>query len=99
MDDTRESPAFPIIERLRALGASVDYNDPWIPHTVPTRDYDLGMRSVALDAQALASYTAVVVCTNHSSYDWQWLADHAQLIVDTRNALSGVDGHARIVQA
>ncbi len=41
---------------------------------------------------ALASYDAVLVATHHKAYDWQRVADHAQLVVDTRNALRDVSG-------
>jgi UDP-N-acetyl-D-glucosamine dehydrogenase len=56
------------------------------------RRYDLQMESVALTPAALERYDCVLVATNHSAYDWQMIADHAKLIVDTRNALQGVAG-------
>jgi UDP-N-acetyl-D-mannosaminuronate dehydrogenase len=34
----------------------------------------------------------VLVATHHAAYDWQMVADHAKLIVDTRNALRDVKG-------
>jgi len=34
----------------------------------------------------------VLIATNHSAYDWQWIADHAKLIVDTRGAMRHVKG-------
>ncbi|MFN4243660.1 MAG: nucleotide sugar dehydrogenase [Tepidisphaerales bacterium] len=93
IDDVRESPSFELIERLRELGAEVDYNDPHVPRTHRMRRYgDLGLQSVELTPQTLSGYDAVVVATNHSSYDWQLIADHARLIIDTRNALRNVTG-------
>ena len=53
---------------------------------------DLGLRSVPLTPASLASYDAVLVATHHAAYDWQQVADHAKLIVDTRNALRTVTG-------
>jgi UDP-N-acetyl-D-glucosamine dehydrogenase len=50
------------------------------------------MTSVPLTPESLASYHCVLVATNHSAYDWQRVADHANLIVDTRNALKDVRG-------
>jgi UDP-N-acetyl-D-glucosamine dehydrogenase len=100
VDDVRESPSIELIERLEALGANVDYNDPHIPATHKMRRHDLGMTSVPLTAESLASYDCVLIATHHSAYDWQFIADHAQLIVDTRNALRNITGdRSKIVMA
>ena len=88
VDDVRESPAFELIERLEELGARVDYSDPHVPRTKPTRKSDLGMVSVELSPSTLGEYDAVLVATNHRSFDWAMIAEHARLIVDTRNALA-----------
>ncbi|MDX9912631.1 MAG: nucleotide sugar dehydrogenase [Phycisphaerales bacterium] len=87
IDDTRESPSFELIERLRRLGAEVDYSDPHIPKTVPVRKHDLQMASVTLTPESLAAYDAVLVSTAHTAFDWALVARHARLVVDTRNAL------------
>ena len=92
VDDVRESPSFEIIEQLEHLGAAVDYNDPHVPATHKMRHHDLQMKSVPLSPAALASYDAVVIATHHQAYDWQMVADHAKLIVDTRNAMRAVTG-------
>jgi UDP-N-acetyl-D-glucosamine dehydrogenase len=91
VDDVRESPSFELIERLRQLGAEVDYNDPHVPETHPMRHYPQlpPMRSVELSPESLGRYDCVLIATNHSVYPWQTIADHARLIVDTRNALNG----------
>ncbi len=90
--DVRESPSLDLIERLRATGAEIDYNDPHVAETHKMRNYDLQMRSVPLTPKTLAGYDCVVVATHHSAYDWQMVADHAKLVVDTRNALGRVTG-------
>jgi len=92
VDDVRESPSFELIQKLEELGAAVDYNDPHVPQTHKMRRYDLQMSSVPLTPEALASYDCVLVATHHTAYDWQMIADHAKLIVDTRNALRNVGG-------
>lgn len=86
IDDTRESPAFEVIEKLRHLGATVDYSDPLVPRTVPVRKHDLGMTSVELTPDNIAAYDALVMVTNHSKFDHATLAKHARLVVDTRDA-------------
>jgi UDP-N-acetyl-D-glucosamine dehydrogenase len=92
IDDVRESPSFELIEKLDELGAQVDYNDPHVPRTHRMRRHDLKMESVPLTPQTLASYDCVVISTHHSTYNWQEVADHAKLIVDTRNALKNITG-------
>jgi UDP-N-acetyl-D-glucosamine dehydrogenase len=93
VDDVRESPSFELIEKLTELGATVDYNDPHVPATHHMRKYgDLGMKSIALTAESLSSYDCVLIATHHKAYDWQMVADHARLIVDTRNAMKNVTG-------
>jgi len=92
VDDVRESPSFELILKLKALGAIVDYNDPHVPATHKMRNYDLQMTSVPLTAEALAGYDCVLISTHHSAYDWQMIADHSTLIIDTRNALKDVKG-------
>ncbi|TVQ63166.1 MAG: nucleotide sugar dehydrogenase [Phycisphaerales bacterium] len=92
VDDLRESPSFELIELLKDLGAHVDYNDPHIPKAPKVRRHNIQLESVPLNADTLAGYDAVLISTNHSAYDWQLVADHAQLIVDTRNAMKTVTG-------
>ena len=87
VDDVRESPSFEIIELLRAEGAHVDYSDPYIKATWKMRRYNLGLTSVELTPETVASYDAVVISTNHSAFDYGMLAEHAKLVVDTRDAM------------
>lgn len=92
VDDVRESPSFELIEKLEHLGANVDYNDPHVAKTHKMRRHDLTMSSVPLTPAALKAYDCVLVATHHAAYDWQMIADHAKLIVDTRGALRDVKG-------
>jgi len=100
VDDMRESPAVRIIEMLRQRGAIVDYNDPYIPKTPKQREHDLRMTSKPLDEKMLARYDCVLITTDHSCYDYEWIAKHAKLIVDTRNATASVrSNRSKIVKA
>ena len=58
-----------------------------IPRTVPTRKHDLQRESIALDEQSVASYDAILIATAHTAFDYELLADHAALIVDTRGVM------------
>ncbi len=98
IDDVRESPSLKLIELLQARGARVDYNDPYVPRTHRMRHYDLGMESVPLTKEALASYDCVVISTDHTDYDFNFIVDNSRLVIDTRNATKGIVND-RIVKA
>jgi UDP-N-acetyl-D-glucosamine dehydrogenase len=100
VDDLRESPSIELIHLLRKRGAKVDYNDPHIPRTHKGREHDLQMKSVPLSPGTLKRYDAVLISTDHSRYDYGMIVRHAKLIIDTRNACSGVRrGRDKIVKA
>ena len=88
IDDLRESPALTIIELLQNDGAQVSYNDPYFPFIGRGRKYDLQMKCSPLDD--VEKYDCVVIVTDHSDYDYKWIAQHAALVVDTRNATRGI---------
>ncbi len=101
VDDPRESPGFELMELLLKKGAVVHYNDPHIPVLPPMRHYpQLRMSSRELTVEYLGSQDCVLVVTDHSAYDWDWIAQHAALIVDTRNAMkNAISPRARIILA
>jgi len=101
VDDPRESPGFELMELLLKKGAVVQYNDPHIPVLPSTRHYPrIRMSSQELTAEYLRSRDCVLIAIDHSAYDWEWIAQHAPLIVDTRNAMRNVTApNATIVQA
>jgi UDP-N-acetyl-D-glucosamine dehydrogenase len=88
IDDLRESPSLTIIELLREKGAIVFYNDPYFPTVGHGRHYALDMVNTPLDN--LAQYDAVVIVTDHSTYDYRAIVDQAHLVIDTRNATKGI---------
>ena len=93
VDDPRESPSFALMKLLGERGAVISYNDPHIPTLPLMRHYQVPqLSSEPLTAGYLAGQDCVLVATDHSVYDWQFIAEHAPLVVDTRNALAGVTG-------
>ena len=99
IDDVRESPSLELITLLKAHGAKVDYNDPYVPRTHKMREYDLKMTSKPVTAASIKSYDVVLISTDHSDYDYQMIADNAKLIVDSRNAMAKVKNRKNIVKA
>ncbi|MBC7242116.1 MAG: nucleotide sugar dehydrogenase [Anaerolineae bacterium] len=96
VSDIRESPALDIMRELILRGANLSYHDPHVPQLQLD---DARMQSVELTDQVLQQADCVVIVTDHSAYDWEWVAQNAGLIVDTRNALRGVRApRAKIVK-
>jgi UDP-N-acetyl-D-glucosamine dehydrogenase len=92
VDDMRESPAFHLLDLLKAHGAKVAYYDPHIPVIGPTREHGhwAGTKSAAWDRRVISSFDAVIICTAHEAVKYRQLAQWAPLIVDTRNVMAGV---------
>jgi len=89
VDDIRESPAVKIINILCDKGAEVSYHDPYIPVITGMRKYpDFEMHSTALSAQQLSMLDCLVLITDHSCFDYDFILQHSKLIIDTRNAFS-----------
>jgi UDP-N-acetyl-D-glucosamine dehydrogenase len=88
IDDLRESPSLTIIELLQKEGAEVFYNDPFFPSVGRGRKYNLNMKNTPLEN--LGQYDAVLIVTDHSSYDYQRIVHESQLVIDSRNATKGI---------
>lgn len=96
IDDMRESPALDVIRLLLDRGAIVSYNDPYVPNL---HHDGLPMESVELTTEALRAADCVVIVTDHTAYDYQWIAGEARIIVDSRNALKRVErSDAKIIK-
>lgn len=89
IDDLRESPALTIIELLQKEGAVVSYNDPFFEYVGHGRKYKLEMANTPLEN--LQEFDAVLIVTDHSSYDYKWIVDNSRLVIDTRNATKGIE--------
>ncbi|HJZ13637.1 MAG TPA: nucleotide sugar dehydrogenase, partial [Acidobacteriota bacterium] len=95
-NDLRESPALDILDMLLRKGADVAYNDPYVNKL---RLDSTTLVSTSFDAALLQRSDCVVIITDHSHYDWQFVVDHAPLLVDTRNATRRVHSeNCRVVK-
>src|SRR5436190_6100482 len=92
VDDERESPSYVLMDLLSGRGAQVDYYDPYVPAIKQTREHShwAGKKSVKWDRATVENFDVVLIATNHSCVNYQDLADWAQCIVDTRNAMAGL---------
>jgi UDP-N-acetyl-D-glucosamine dehydrogenase len=100
IDDLRESPALDVIRLLQAKDADIAYHDPHcsvIRNDGHTPIRELPLHSVPLSVEVLANADLVVIATDHSNIDYQFIANHSNLILDTRGAMRGIGGRARII--
>jgi UDP-N-acetyl-D-glucosamine dehydrogenase len=88
VDDLRESPALEIMNILRSKGAKITYTDPYIAEI----NYpELNAKSKPLSKELLSKMDCTVIVTDHSNFDYNLLVSNSKLIVDTRNALKGIN--------
>src|ERR1700737_1250283 len=92
VDDERESPSYVLMDLLSERGAELDYYDPYVPVIKLTREHShwAGKKSVEWNRATIESFDLVLIATNHSCVNYQELADWAERIVDTRNAMATV---------
>lgn len=93
VDDDRESPSYILLEKLQAKGAEVAYYDPHVPVIPMTREHAhwAGTESIDWEQNELESFDSVVIATQHAAVDYGQLADWCHSIVDTRNAMAGIE--------
>ena len=102
VDDPRESPSFELMKLLLKRGAVLSYNDPHVPSLPKMRHYpDLpAMQSQELTPEYLAAQDCVLISTDHSAYDHDFIVKHSRLVLDTRNATKNVtEGREKIRKA
>jgi UDP-N-acetyl-D-glucosamine dehydrogenase len=94
IDDMRESPALDVMGLLHAKGAEVAYTDPYVPE-VHGREWPGGfdIRGIELTNGTAAQYDCVVIVTEHKHVDYAAIVAHADVVVDTRNAIKESHPH------
>ena len=102
VDYMRESPSLIILEMLEALGAHVEFYDPFIPVIPQTREHAslAGRKSVAWDRSTIENFDVTLICTDHDDVNYAELVKWSKLVVDTRNATRSItEDRDRIVPA
>ena len=84
IDDTRESPSVEIMKLLNEKGAKVGYSDPYFRKFPKMRKYEFDLYSETLSPDVLAAYDAVILATDHDSFDYHLIEANSNLIIDTR---------------
>jgi UDP-N-acetyl-D-glucosamine dehydrogenase len=93
VDDDRESPSYKLMDLLKERGAEVSYYDPYVPVIRPSREHAdwAGTASVGWDEATIGSFDAVLISTAHANVNHKELAEWAHCIIDTRNAMKGIE--------
>jgi UDP-N-acetyl-D-glucosamine dehydrogenase len=87
VDDMRESPSFVIMDRLKELGAQIEFYDPWIPLIPSSREHMnwKGFESIEWNKEKIEAFDAVVIVTDHKAVNYIELKNWSDCIIDTRN--------------
>lgn len=101
VNDIRESPAIKLMEQLKKMDAKLSYHDPLIDTISHVKQFpDLNYKSINLNYDQLDSYDAVIIITDHSTYDWNKIVSHSKLVIDTRNVTANIpDPDHKIIKA
>jgi UDP-N-acetyl-D-glucosamine dehydrogenase len=98
VDDDRQSPSYPMMALLSALGADVSYHDPYISRTRPGEHQESpSMASLPWTEATVGSMDVAVIMTAHRDVNYHELAAWCPLIVDTRNVMASVTSNPQQV--
>lgn len=94
VQDLRESPAFEIIDLLKSLEAKVSYYDPYFPYL---KVDGIDLKCVKFNKKTIRSFDCVVIVTDHSNVDYQFIAKNSKIVIDTRNAMKDLKNRSNII--
>jgi len=84
VDDLRESPSLELMKLLHEKGADISYCDPHVAAIEPNRSHSFSLSSIKLNEDVLKQYDCTVLATAHKAFDYELIAKHAPLLIDTR---------------
>lgn len=101
VDDDRESPAYTLLDLLKARGAGLAYYDPYVPVIRPTREHPhwAGLKSIDWKPEVLETFDLALIATAHANIDYEELLEHSKIVVDTRNATRTLQPNQKIIRA
>jgi UDP-N-acetyl-D-glucosamine dehydrogenase len=99
VDDMRESPSVIVMELLRDWGADVYYSDPNVPKFPPMREHSFDLSSVDITPESLQEFDAVLLLTDHSTFDYQLILEHSMLVIDTRGRFRSLGSSEKLIQS
>lgn len=94
IDDYRESPALRVIENFEENGSEVDFYDPFIPQYKYKNEKHYGIKEI--NPEVIKRYDIVVITAAHSCFDYDMIAENAQAVFDTKNAMKSVKNRYKV---
>jgi UDP-N-acetyl-D-glucosamine dehydrogenase len=88
VNDYRESPSLRLIDLLLNYGAVVEYYDPFIDNFTHRHKK---FERINIKTQQLGEYNLIIIMTDHTGVDYDFIINNASLIFDTRNVLKKSD--------
>jgi UDP-N-acetyl-D-glucosamine dehydrogenase len=93
--DLRESPALEVINILQAKGARISYYDPYLPYLTMN---GIDLKNARFEAKTFKGSDCVAIVTDHSAVDYELIAQHSKLIIDTRNVLKNIKDRSNVIK-
>jgi UDP-N-acetyl-D-glucosamine dehydrogenase len=87
VDDIRESPAFPIIQKLQMKKIKISYHDPYVPELYKSRHYNFKLKSIKLSKKNMKKFSAVIIVTDHDNIKYSLIEKNSKIIFDCRGRL------------
>lgn len=97
VDDMRESPSVLVMEKIRKLGAQLDYSDTYVPKFPKMREHSFDLASIDLTPETIKSYDAIVLTTDHDNVDYDMVLANANLLIDSRGKYAR--GTSKVISA
>lgn len=92
IDDWRESPSIEVLEQMMEIGADVRYYDPFVSSF---KERKVELSSTPLE-EGVAWADLVIITTDHTDVDYDFVCKNAKKVLDTRNATKFVSDKSRV---
>lgn len=94
IDDYRESPALVVIDKLNAVGAKVEYYDPWVKQY--KRHGSIFNSIESINPEIVSQYDLVMITCAHTNVDYEMVQKNAKAIFDTKNVMKDIKDHSNV---
>jgi UDP-N-acetyl-D-glucosamine dehydrogenase len=92
IDDMRESPVLPILEKLELAGAD------WVVVDPHVKEFKLNGKmypTTEMTQELLSGADLVMLTTDHTAFDYKMIANNSPVVFDTRNAFKELQSEVK----
>lgn len=90
ISDLRESPSLEVYELLKKQGGMIEFYDPYIKKFNYKNKI---VEGIELNEETIKQFDLIVILSDHSNIDYNWLIENAVLIYDTRNVCKDIESN------